>query len=128
MEEDIHKELHLEIRRSFELARTLGGEYELKFEIGDPPMINAPRAVDLIKSVATELIGEDNVTPMDDSLGAEDFGRFSSMVPGAMFTLGAQIAGDERIGHNPLFDIDENALPIGTAILVDTALRYLGEK
>jgi len=128
MEEEVHKELHQEIRRSFELARTLGGEYELLFEIGDPPMINAPRAVELIKSVASELIGEENVTPMDDSLGAEDFGRFSSMVPGAMFTLGAQIAGDERIGHNPLFDIDENALPIGTAILVDSALRYLGEK
>ena len=127
MEEEIHKELHQEIRRSFELARTLGGDYELKFEIGDPPMINAPRAVELIKSVAADLIGDENVTPMDDSLGAEDFGRFSSMVPGAMFTLGTQIAGDGRIGHNPLFDIDEEALPIGTAILVDSALRYLSE-
>jgi amidohydrolase len=127
MEEEVHKELHTEIRRSFEIARTLGGDYELKFEIGDPPMINAPQAVKLIKSVAADLIGEGNVTPMDDSLGAEDFGRFSSMVPGAMFTLGTQIAGDERIGHNPLFDINEDALPIGTAILVESALRYLSE-
>ncbi len=127
MEEDVHKELHEEIRRSFELARTLGGDYELKFEIGDPPMINAPRAVELIKSTAADLIGAENVTPMDDSLGAEDFGRFSSMVPGAMFTLGTQIAGDERIGHNPLFDINEDALPIGTAILVESVLRYLRE-
>jgi amidohydrolase len=127
MEEEVHKELHTEIKRSFELARTLGGDYELKFEIGDPPMINAPQAVKLIKSVAADLIGEGNVTPMDDSLGAEDFGRFSSMVPGAMFTLGTQIAGDERIGHNPLFDINEDALPIGTAILVESALRYLSE-
>ena len=44
-----------------------------------------------------------------------------------MITLGTQIAGDERIGHNPLFDINEDALPLGTAILVDTVLRYLGE-
>jgi amidohydrolase len=127
MEEEVHKELQQEILRSFELARTLGGDYELKFEIGDPPMINAPLAVELIKSVAANLIGDENITSMDDSLGAEDFGRFSSMVPGAMFTLGTQIAGDERIGHNPLFDINEDALPIGTAILVDSALRYLGE-
>lgn len=128
MEEDVHKELHLEIKRSFELARTLGGDYELKFEIGDPPMINAPQAVELIKSAAADLIGDENITPMDDSLGAEDFGRFSSMVPGAMFTLGTQIAGDQRIGHNPLFDINEDALIIGTAILVDAALRYLGKE
>lgn len=127
MAEEVHKVLHQEIQRSFELARTLGGDYELKFEIGDPPMINAPRAVELIKSAAANLIGADNITPMDDSLGAEDFGRFSSMVPGAMFTLGTQIAGDERIGHNPLFDINEDALPIGTAILVDSVLRYLSE-
>jgi amidohydrolase len=95
LEEEIHKVLHEEIRRSFELSRTLGGDYELKFEIGDPPMINAPRAVELIKSVTVDLIGAENVTPMDDSLGAEDFGRLSSMVPGAMFTLGTQIAGNE---------------------------------
>jgi len=127
MAEEVHKVLHQEIQRSFELARTLGGDYELKFEIGDPPMINAPSAVELIKSAVANLIGAENITTMDDSLGAEDFGRFSSMVPGAMFTLGTQIAGDERIGHNPLFDINEDALPIGTAILVDSALRYLSE-
>ncbi len=127
MDHQVQVLLHEEIKRSFELARTLGGDYELKFEFGDPPMINSPRAVDLIKSAAAELIGAENIIPMDDSLGAEDFGRFSSMVPGAMFTLGTQIAGDERIGHNPLFDINEDALPLGTAILVDTVLRYLGE-
>ena len=126
MEDDIQKELHQEIRRSFELSKTLGGDYELNFEIQDPPMINDPLAVDLIVDTAIELIGEANISPMDDSLGAEDFGRFSSLVPGAMFTLGSKISGDERIGHNPRFDIDENALPIGTAILVDAALRYLG--
>ena len=126
-EEKIHKELHEEIRRSFELARTLGGDYELRFEIGDPPMINSPQAVELVASAATVLIGTENIMPMEKGLGAEDFGQFSKIAPGAMFSLGAQIAGDERIGHNPHFDIDEAALPIGTAILVESALRYLRE-
>jgi amidohydrolase len=125
MDKEVHKELHDEIRRAFELARILGGDFELKFEIGDPPMINDPQAVKLIATAAADLIGKENVTPMDKSLGAEDFGRFSQMVPGAMFSLGTKIAGDERIGHNPLFDINEAALPIGTAILVASALKYL---
>jgi amidohydrolase len=124
-EEAVHKELHAEIRRSFELARTLGGDYELRFEIGDPPMFNDPKAVDLIKSAAARLIGAENIQPMEKGLGAEDFGRFSVIAPGAMFSLGALISGDERVGHNPHFDIDEDALPIGTAILVESALDYL---
>jgi amidohydrolase len=123
--EDVHKVLHEEIRRSFELARTLGGDYQLRFEIGDPPMVNDQQAVDLISSAAADLIGVENIKPMDKGLGAEDFGRFSAIAPGAMFSLGALITGDERIGHNPHFDIDENALPIGTAILVEAALRFL---
>jgi len=124
-EEKVHKELHEEIRRAFELARTLGGEYELRFEIGDPPMFNDPRAVKLIATAAARLIGAEKIFPMDKGLGAEDFGRFSALAPGAMFSLGAQITGDERVGHNPHFDIDEGALPIGTAILVEAALSYL---
>jgi amidohydrolase len=124
-EEAVHKELHAEIRRSFELARALGGDYELRFEIGDPPMFNDPKAVDLIKSAAARLIGAESIQPMEKGLGAEDFGRFSVIAPGAMFSLGALISGDERVGHNPHFDIDEDALPIGTAILVESALDYL---
>lgn len=124
-EESVHKEIHEEIRRSFELTRALGGDYELRIELGDPPMINDPKAVALIESAAAKLIGVGNIHPMEKGLGAEDFGRFSALAPGAMFSLGAKIEGDERSGHNPYFDIDEDALPIGTAILVESALGYL---
>lgn len=124
-ESAIQKELHEEIRRAFALSKTLGGGYKLRLEIGDPPMVNDPQAVQLIESAAAALIGEENIKPMEKGLGAEDFGRFSQLAPGAMFSLGAQIAGDERTGHNPYFDIDENALPLGTAILIESAIRYL---
>jgi len=65
---------------------------------------------------------------MEKDLGAEDFGCFSEIVPGAMFLLGTRIEGDERVGHNPRFDIDERGLPIGTAILAESTLRFLGGK
>jgi amidohydrolase len=58
-------------------------------------------------------------------LGAEDFGCFSEIAPGAMFLLGTRVEGDERFGHNQYFDIDERALPIGTAILSECVLRFL---
>jgi metal-dependent amidase/aminoacylase/carboxypeptidase family protein len=58
-------------------------------------------------------------------MGAEDFGYFSSLAPGAMFGLGCRIEGDERRHHDPRFDVDERCLPIGAAILAEAALRLL---
>ncbi len=121
----VQKEIHAEIRRAFELARPLGGDYELKFEIGAPPMINHASAAKLIESVAVELLGEAHVSPIPKELGAEDFGSFTQMAPGAMFTLGTRIEGDQRYLHHPRLDLDERALPIGTAILAETALHFL---
>jgi amidohydrolase len=43
-----------------------------------------------------------------------------------MFTLGVNIEGRPLYElHHPKFDLDERALPIGTAVLVETALRFL---
>ena len=64
------------------------------------------------------------MTPIPKELGAEDFGSFTEFAPGAMFTLGTLIEGDERYLHHPRLDLDERALPIGTAILAETALRF----
>jgi amidohydrolase len=124
----VQEQIHSEIRRAFEVARALGGDYELHFELGAPPMINHPRAVDLFQSVAGDLLGEANVLPIERDLGAEDFGSFLAQAPGAMFMLGVKREGDERFAHNPNFDIDESALPLGSAILAQAAFRFAEDK
>ena len=124
----VREKLHDEIERAFELARAFGGDYELRFETGEPPMQNHPDAVKLIQNAAGSMLGAEHIKLMEKDLGAEDFGCFSEMVPGAMFLLGTRIEGDERVGHNPHFDIDEHALPIGTAILAQSALLFLRGK
>jgi amidohydrolase len=122
----VQAQIHAEIERAFQLARTLGGEYALRFEIGTPPMQNHPSAVELIESAAGRLLGREHVLPMEKELGAEDFGCFSERVPGAMFVLGTRIEGDERSGHNQRFDIDERALPVGAALFAEIALQFFG--
>jgi amidohydrolase len=124
-EKNVQRQIHKEIRRAFELAKTLGGDYELKIELGAPPMINHPDASKLIETVAVDLLGREHVAPLSKGLGAEDFGSFAEIAPGAMFTLGTLIEGDERFLHHPRLDLDERALPIGTAILAETVLRFL---
>jgi amidohydrolase len=121
----VQEQLHTEIRRAFDLARALACDYELRFEIGTPPMQNHPEAVRLIRDVAGDLLGQEHILPALKDLGAEDFGCFSELAPGAMFMLGSRIRADERTGHSSRFDIDEHALPIGSAILAEAALRFL---
>jgi amidohydrolase len=125
MDTKIQSQIHAEIRRAFELTRTLGGDYLLKFEIGTMPMYNHPDAVRLITQTADRLFGKECILPRTEGMGAEDFGCFSDIAPGAMFSLGCQIEGDTRQHHNSNFDIDERCLPYGTAILADAALHYL---
>jgi amidohydrolase len=104
----------------------LGGKYELSFLAGGPPMINDRLVSETIEKAGKDLLGEDNVHEIVKTLGAEDFGEFLKHAPGAMFTLGTQKAGhEEYLLHHPKFDLDERALPIGTAILVETAKRFL---
>jgi amidohydrolase len=124
-EDRVQKQLHKEIERAFEVVRPLGGTYDLHFEIGSPPMINHPAAVDLIRQAAQKIIGSDHILEPEKELGAEDFGAFSQCAPGAMFLLGTRIEGDERFAHNPRFDIDEKAMPIGSAIFAEAVMQYL---
>jgi amidohydrolase len=125
MEPEVQETLHAEIARALSVARALGGDYEHRIEIGYPPMLNDESVVDLIRKVGIDLLGADCLKPPEQHLGAEDFGFFSTLAPGAMFSLGCQLDGDRRKAHSPNFDIDERCLPIGTAILAESAFRLL---
>ena len=125
-DESVHQQIHTEIKRAFDIIKVLGGDYEIKYEIGGPPMINDKYVSDVIEKAGKELLGEANVGEIEKTLGAEDFGEFMKHAPGAMFTLGTQKAGhEEYLLHHPKFDIDERAMPIGTAMLAETAKRFL---
>lgn len=125
-ETSVRQQIHTEIRRAFEVARALGGDYELEIQPGGPPMINEVTVSKAIEKVGQDLLGSENVHQIQKTLGAEDFGSFLDHAPGAMYTLGVQLAGHEGyLLHHPRFDLDERALPIGTAVLVETTLRFM---
>jgi amidohydrolase len=125
MEPQVQEQIHAEIERALGLARTLGGDYTFEIETGCPPMLNDVGVVELLREVAADLLGKEHVREAERHMGAEDFGVFSSLAPGAMFGLGCLVEGDERSHHNPRFDIDERCLPIGAAVLAEATLRRL---
>ncbi len=114
------------IAETFDLTITPG------IKRGYSPGLNDPHLNQLIKEATKELVGEDKVIINEDpSMGAEDFFEFSDnyRIPVSMIWLGTrnEEKGINHPGHSPLFDIDEDALPLGCAILSLTALKYLSK-
>jgi len=122
---EVQVRLHEEIERAFSIAKTMGGDYDLRIQIGYPPMVNNIEVAKVIEEVSADLLGADHIDYPEPDMGAEDFVFFMQEAPGAMFYLGCRIEGDERRHHDPCFDIDEDCLPIGSAIIAETALRLL---
>jgi amidohydrolase len=117
--------LREELERALSLARTLGGDYELAVRSIFPACYNDPHISGIVRQVAIEMLGASRLYGPEPTLGGEDFGYMIQDAPGAFFWLGVQIEGDERALHSSTFDLDESALPVGSAILAGAACRLL---
>lgn len=125
LSQNVRQQLIAEVGNALSIARAMGGDYSMTVVKGLPAMYNDPGVLGWVEQTAAEMLGRENVVTGKFSLGAEDFAFMTQAVPGAMFFLGAKDPdGPARYGHHPEFDIDENALPVGAAILAQTALRF----
>ncbi len=125
---DLRDQIHQELEQAFSIARVMGGDYELQIDKGYPPLYNDPDVAELVRSVAATYIGEDKAIASPPMMGAEDFAYMTQLAPGAMFMLGAKLDDVHRPHHSPIFDISEEPLKLGAAILADTAIRLLQQK
>ena len=111
------------------IAETYGGEAEVKIQGGYPVGVNDEGLAKLIQETTIELFGEEKLIIPPAILGAEDFYEFGmgGKIPVAMFWLGGQNEekGFMAPNHSNYFDFDEDALKIGTTMLVGVALNYL---
>lgn len=111
-------------------AAILRAECDVIFHDGYPPLVNDREMTDLVRMVATGMVGHDKVKVFPvPSMGAEDFGYFLQRAPGSFFKLGAgSYRGCQFPGHHAKFDFDERALPVGAAMLASVALEFLGRE
>jgi amidohydrolase len=129
MNDKVRERLLVEVSRCLDIAKTLGGDYTLEIEHGYPPMVNDHGVAEEIEQTAKAMLGEEGIGPREIGMGAEDFSYMLQLAPGAMFMLGTRVPGEpKRYAHTPDFNIDENALPIGSAMLAQTALRLLASR
>jgi amidohydrolase len=125
-EQEVREKLWAEVERAIALSEALGGRYRFALQKGYPSAYYHMSVNDWMRDVVRDLHGAEHVVNTDFGMGAEDFAYMTELAPGAMFTLGAATADDVWRGHHtPLFDIDESVLPLGAAILAETARRYV---
>lgn len=125
----LKQETRLELRAMIEgaienITKMYGATYELKFDFGYSSVVNDKDCVDNVMAAATQIVGEEAIFEVPQMLGGEDFGMYTDVKPGAFFILGVGTVADgyKYINHNPKFDLDEKALPVGTAVFVNTIL------
>lgn len=121
--EAVRKQLCQELEQAFGVVKALGGDYTLEIIPGYDATYNDPQVAGLIEQVTSEMLGADRLEPPEAGMGAEDFGYMARLAPGAMFMLGARYDEKNRGHHTPIFDINEDAFPIGAALLLETAHR-----
>ena len=102
------------------------GTYDVRV-LKTPSTVCDPDFSAEIVPFAAEILGEENVKPVPPIKGAEDFGHVTRHVPGFYAFMGAG-SPDGYPLHNPNMVLDESAFALGTAILANSAVKWLKSK
>ena len=113
--------------RANEICAEQRGSCDFRVMKGYPVLVNDAALTARMRAAAVELVGAENVVDMDIRMGSEDFAFYTHVMPGGFFRLGTGVPGEPaRNLHTPTFDIDEEALRIGSAMMVLSVSRELG--
>lgn len=104
----------------------MGASYELEYTYGYPSVYNDPALIPALRATVDKILGEGQLLDVNPSMGGEDFSYFAREVPGVFFRLGTNGGEDTAYpNHHPKFNVDEDALHYGAAILSQFAYDYL---
>lgn len=109
------------------VAKACGVHAELKITPLTPAVINDAEITKIVYAAAKDVVGAENITTDEQTMGSEDAAFFMQEIPGCYFFLGSANPehGLNAPHHNPRFDFDEAVLPIGVAILMRALAHYL---
>jgi amidohydrolase len=100
-----------------------GVGYVLDHIRGVPPVVNEAVSAGILRGAAIAAVGPEAAATTEQSSGGEDFAWYLEEAPGSMARLGVWPGhGPMRDIHQPTFDLDERALPVGVRVLVQSVL------
>lgn len=108
-------------------ANTFRAKGELEYKLATPVTINDSNCSKIAEQSVRKILGEEGLTKLDKLTVTEDFGFILQKVPGVLAFVGVRNdkKGINYPQHHERYDIDEEALEIGTALYVQYALDFL---
>lgn len=100
-----------------------GASFDYNYLWRYPVTANDTVQTQYARALATHVVGDEMVVDATMLMGAEDFSFFAERVPACFYTLGA--CGEIETSHphhSSLFDIDEDSLANGVAMMAALAL------
>jgi amidohydrolase len=109
------------------IAQGMGCSAQLEIDHLTKPVINDAAVGARLREVFQPIVGSSRIDTSVRTMGSEDVSEFMQAVPGVYFFVGAKAeTADAYYGHHhPRFSIDEEALPLGAALLASAAASYV---
>lgn len=118
---------HIEklVKQSSELY---GVKIDAEILHGAPAVINHGKLVDFVKNSLAETVGLAAIEDREQSMGAEDFGYYTEVVPSVFMRVGSRNSAETSHPlHSNLFDIDESVLGPAAAVQTYLLLEHLNQ-
>jgi hippurate hydrolase len=115
---DVMQRIEHHLRRTAQgVAAGLGATAEVDFRALFAPLVNEPTEAELMADVAAEIVGEEHVDRnRSPVMASEDFSFMLEQRPGAYINIGnGELAGSVPV-HNPRYNFNDEALPIGATL------------
>jgi len=119
---------HQKMRQISEgIVEGMGGQLDFEIRKGYPFLKNNPELTARSVDAARDYLGTENVLDLDIWMAAEDFAYFSQEIDGCFYRLGTrnEARGITSGVHTPTFDIEEEALEIGSGLMAWLAVSEL---
>lgn len=113
------------------IAEANGASVDTQIPVGDsnPVLVNNPPLTARVRESIGKAIGADHVIEAKPWMASEDFAYFANAVPSVYFWVGSTPAGQDALkapaNHSPKFFMDEGALKIGMASMLQATLDFL---
>ncbi|WP_447739875.1 M20 aminoacylase family protein [Pseudomonas laurentiana] len=107
-------------------AQSYGAAAEVSFGEGYPVLVNDPQASQLAEQVLRDWLGDEGLAKGQKPICAsDDFAFWLEQVPGCYLLIGNGEGSGSCEVHNPCYDFNDLALPLGATFWVRLARRFL---
>jgi hippurate hydrolase len=98
------------------IATAMGCRAECSFTRAYPATVNEAESTEMAARAARAVVGEARTRPLPQpTMGGEDFSFMLNVKPGAYLFLGGGRGAGDAMVHHPLYDFNDEILPIGAS-------------